>query len=56
MKKIILGLLMAVSFYSNAQKDTLDLSKCYSNGTDIKALKEFSKQFKDKQTFESIAR
>jgi hypothetical protein len=54
MKKIILGLLMAVSFYSNAQKDTLDLSKYYSNGTDIKALKEFSKQFKDKQTFESI--
>ncbi len=45
---------MAVSFYSNAQKDTLDLSKYYSNGTDIKALKEFSKQFKDKQTFESI--
>jgi hypothetical protein len=54
MKKIVLGLLMAVSFYSNAQKDTLDLSKYYSNGTDIKALKEFSKQFKDKQTFESI--
>lgn len=54
MKKVVLGLLMAVSFYSNAQKDTLDLSKMLLNGTDIKALKEFSKQFKDKQTFESI--
>ncbi len=54
MKKIVLGLLMAVSFYSNAQKDTLDLSTYYSNGTDTKALKAFSKQFENRQTFESI--
>jgi hypothetical protein len=54
MKKIVFGLLMAVCFNSNAQKDTLDFSAALSSGTDIKALKEFSKQFKDKQTFESI--
>jgi hypothetical protein len=36
MKKIVLGLLMAVSFYSNAQKDTLDFSAALSSGTDRK--------------------
>jgi hypothetical protein len=54
MKKIVLGLLMAVSFYSNAQKDTLDFSAALSSGTDIKALKAFSKQFENRQTFESV--
>lgn len=54
MKKIVLGLLMAVSFYSNAQKDTLDLSTFKSIGYDTKALKAFSKQFENRQTFESV--
>ena len=45
---------MAVSFYSNAQKDTLDLSTYYSNGTDTKALKEFGKQFENRQTFKIV--
>ena len=45
---------MAVSFYSNAQKDTLDFSAALSSGTDIKALKAFSKQFENRQTFESV--
>ena len=44
MKKIVLGILMAVSFYSNAQKNTFDFSAALSSGTDIKALKEFSKK------------
>ena len=45
---------MAVSFYSNAQKDTLNLSTINPNVYDTKALKEFSKQFENRQTFESI--
>ena len=45
---------MAVSFYSNAQKDTLDLSTFKSIGYDTKALKAFSKQFENRQTFESV--
>ena len=47
-------LLIAVSFYSNAQKDTLDLSKYNTIGYDTKALKAFSKQFENRQTFESV--
>jgi hypothetical protein len=54
MKKIVYGLLMAVSFYSNAQKDTLNLSTIKPNGYDAKALKAFSKQFENRQTFESV--
>ena len=54
MKKIVFGLLMAVCFNSNAQKDTLDLSTYYSNGTDTKALKAFSKPFENRQTFKSV--
>ena len=54
MKKIVLGLLMAVSFYSNAQKDTLNLSTINPNVYDTKALKAFSKQFENRQTFESV--
>ena len=54
MKKILLVLLSLVGFYSNAQKDTLDLSTYYSNGTDLKALKAFSKPFENRQTFKSV--
>ncbi|MCX6183878.1 MAG: hypothetical protein NTX74_02295 [Flavobacterium sp.] len=54
MKKTLIVLLMAVSFYSNAQKDTLNISTYYSNGTDIKALKAFSKQFENRQTFNFV--
>ena len=54
MKKIVLGLLMAVSFYSNAQKDTLDLSTIKPNVYDTNALKEFGKQFENRQTFKSV--
>lgn len=54
MKKITLGILMVVSFYSNAQTDTLDLSTYYSNVTDTKKLKTFSKPFENRQTFENI--
>lgn len=45
---------MAVSFYSNAQKDTLDLSNYKTIGYDTKALKAFSKQFENRQTFKSV--
>lgn len=45
MKKLIFGLLLIVSFYSNAQKDTLNLSTVNRNGIDTKALKAFGKQF-----------
>ena len=45
---------MAVSFNSNAQKDTLDISHYKSIGFDAKALKAFSKQFENKQTFEIV--
>lgn len=54
MERILLGILMAVSFYSNAQTDTLDLSTYYSNVTDTKKLKAFSKPFENRQTFKSI--
>lgn len=54
MKKIVLGLLMMVSFYSNAQKDTLDLSTIKPNVYDAKAYKEFSKQFENRQTFNCV--
>ena len=54
MKKIVLGLLMLVSCYSNAQKDTLNLSKINPNVYDAKAYKEFSKQFENRQTFNCV--
>ncbi len=54
MRKIVLGLLMAVSFYSNAQKDTLNLSTIKPNVYDAKVYKEFSKQFENKQTFNCV--
>jgi hypothetical protein len=54
MKKIILALLILVSFYSNAQKDTLDLSTFYSNGKDAKALKALGKKFENRQTFKIV--
>jgi hypothetical protein len=54
MKKILLGLLLVVSFYSNAQKDTLNLSTMKPNVYDAKALKTFSKQFENRQTFNYV--
>ncbi len=54
MKKIASILLMLLCFYSNAQKDTLNLSTINPNSYDTKALKEFSKQFENRQTFESV--
>jgi hypothetical protein len=54
MKNLLFGLLFAVSFCSNAQKDTLNLSTIKSIGYDTKALKAFGKQFENKQTFESV--
>ena len=54
MKNLLFGLLFAVSFCSNAQKDTLNLSTIKSIGYDTKVLKAFGKQFENKQTFESV--
>ncbi len=41
---------MTLSYYSNSQKDTLDIST-YTVGADLKTVTAFSKQFKNKQTF-----
>lgn len=54
MERILLGILMAVSFSSYAQKDTLNLSKINPNVYDAKAFKAFGKQYENKQTFNSV--
>jgi hypothetical protein len=52
-------LLFAITSYAqldtfDSQLDTLDLSKIKSFGSDTKALKAFSKQFNDRQTFKFV--
>lgn len=54
MERILLGILMAISFSSYAQKDTLNLSKINPNVYDAKAFKAFGKQYENKQTFNSV--